>query len=417
MNKTKSRPGKTASPAAGTQGQSPAGASSTKPGKSGSQIKIPPLLLEGDDPPEPAPSSPKYALGLGPVPEAPPSEQRQLPEAYGTEKLLLLVRDPHWLFAHWDLTLQQQRGYNALSADHHLILRVQTSEPGSTPKEIHVHPESRHWFVEVQTSGREYIAELGYYQPDRHWVQVALSNRVRTPSGTVAEERSVAFGSVGGGPLPVARATVEGALHVPTELPPTSVTPPRVEWIPALDSDPAKPAAVQPWGPQSEAITGMPPAGGWSPEQEQGLTEFLDPQSFHIRSISSLDIIEGVRREVLREIAALQPGQPVPALPSSPLGLEQPQLKAFWFSLNAELVIYGATEPNATLTIGGRPIKLSPDGHFSCRFALPDGEYELEVSAASADQEVRSAKLKFKRHTQRSGDVGAHPQQPLPTPG
>ena len=47
--------------------------------------------------------------------------------------------------------------------------------------------------------------------------------------------------------------------------------------------------------------------------------------------------------------------------------------KGFWFNVNAELIIYGATEPTARVTLGGHEIKLRPDGTFSYRFSLPDG--------------------------------------------
>jgi len=64
---------------------------------------------------------------------------------------------------------------------------------------------------------------------------------------------------------------------------------------------------------------------------------------------------------------------------SSPFGgMER---KGFWFNVNAELIIYGATEPNAQVTIGGRVIKLRPDGTFSYRFALPDGQFGLPAMA------------------------------------
>jgi len=44
------------------------------------------------------------------------------------------------------------------------------------------------------------------------------------------------------------------------------------------------------------------------------------------------------------------------------------------------LVIYGATDPTASVTIGERRIRLRPDGSFSYRFALPDGNYQLPIT-------------------------------------
>ncbi|MGN6555376.1 MAG: hypothetical protein ACTHLW_16850, partial [Verrucomicrobiota bacterium] len=87
--------------------------------------------------------------------------------------------------------------------------------------------------------------------------------------------------------------------------------------------------------------------------------------------------------------------------------------KGFWFNVNAELIIYGATESTASVTIAGRKIRLRPDGSFSYRFALPDGQYELPVVAVSADHtDGRAAELIFSRSTEYRGDVGMHPQSP-----
>lgn len=97
---------------------------------------------------------------------------------------------------------------------------------------------------------------------------------------------------------------------------------------------------------------------------------------------------------------SVQPGQPG-AVPG----------RKFWFTVNAELVIYGATEPDARVEIGSHPIRLRPDGGFSFRFALPDGQFELPVAALSADGvDFRGAVLRFERSTQTAGEVGMHPQ-------
>ncbi len=70
--------------------------------------------------------------------------------------------------------------------------------------------------------------------------------------------------------------------------------------------------------------------------------------------------------------------------------MAEPAAKGFWFNVNAELIIYGATEPNAKVTLGGHEIKLRSDGTFSFRFALPDGKYDLPAVAVSADGDGRT---------------------------
>lgn len=61
------------------------------------------------------------------------------------------------------------------------------------------------------------------------------------------------------------------------------------------------------------------------------------------------------------------------------------QLKKFWLVADCELIVYGATEPDAKVTVQGKPIHLRPDGTFTLRFALPDGKQVIPVKAVSAD--------------------------------
>ena len=119
------------------------------------------LLLEGDAPTPPPVSGPgeKYSLGPTPPEQTFPTAESELPESYGTKKLFLTARDPHWLYAHWDLTREQQLKLNAQSSDGHLVLRIYPHKlEGHPAYEIHVHPESRHWFTHVERAGHSYVA-------------------------------------------------------------------------------------------------------------------------------------------------------------------------------------------------------------------------------------------------------------------
>jgi hypothetical protein len=116
---------------------------------------IPTPLNAADTTPASLVSGPgqRYALGPGSVPPHLMAGDlaAELPEAYGTKALLLTARDPHWLYAHWDLTREQLKRYNSRSVDRHLVLRIYRNEVSGEPhREIHVHPESRHWFANVE---------------------------------------------------------------------------------------------------------------------------------------------------------------------------------------------------------------------------------------------------------------------------
>jgi hypothetical protein len=57
----------------------------------------------------------------------------------------------------------------------------------------------------------------------------------------------------------------------------------------------------------------------------------------------------------------------------------------FWLVVNCELIVYGATVPDAKVKVQGKAIKLRSDGTFTMRFALPDGKQVIGVEATSND--------------------------------
>jgi len=356
------------------------------------KIEVPAILLEGDRPVSPPVSGPGQKYALGPVPPAQQFESTgiDLPDGYGTRQLFLTARDPHWLYAHWDLTREQQVRCNTSSADGHLVLRVYSHKIEGHPiNEIHVHPESRHWFAHVERAGNSYAAELGYYSPVGKWVRVAVSASTVTPPDAVSPESGADFATI---PFefPFARLLEIIKAAVRENLPlAQALEELRRQGHPDLP----------------RAASGSPSA--WTPRQEQALTKIINIDDVRRVWMGSLEITELIRRRLAHEISSLG----VSSL-SSPFGGISPS-KGFWFNVNAELIIYGATEPTAKVTLGGHEIKLRPDGSFSYRFALPDGKYDLPAVAVSTDgTEARAADLKFSRATDYLGDVGAHPQDP-----
>jgi len=78
----------------------------------------------------------------------------------------------------------------------------------------------------------------------------------------------------------------------------------------------------------------------------------------------------------------------------------------FWFTLNCELIVYGATAPDAQVTMNGQPVQLRPDGTFTLRYPLPDGKIRLEAKAVSADLiEERTITPTVRRNTERPEPV------------
>lgn len=55
------------------------------------------------------------------------------------------------------------------------------------------------------------------------------------------------------------------------------------------------------------------------------------------------------------------------------------------FEVDAELIVFGTTTKEATVSLGGQPIRLNPDGTFTMRMELPDRRQVLPVVATTRD--------------------------------
>ena len=84
----------------------------------------------------------------------------------------------------------------------------------------------------------------------------------------------------------------------------------------------------------------------------------------------------------------------------SGLGGVAPRQRSFWLVADAELIVYGATDPSARLTIGGEDVPLSTDGTFRIQVPFRDGEqvYAIEATAVDGEQK-RNITLNFERQT------------------
>lgn len=379
------------------------------PGKA-TKFEVPDILLEGDAPSTgPAVSGPgeRYARPAAPSAKAAPGTQ-ELPQAYGTGRLLLAARDPHWLYAHWDFTREQLQAYNARSTDGHLVLRVYKDTATGTPaNEVHVHPESVNWFINVAEAGAKYLAELGFYTANSKWNTISTSGATITPPDTLSEDTSAWFAT-----LPTDLQLAELLRVVKTAV---------NQNVPLMEALQQLRAMGYKQLPDPDAVS----SGKWTEEQERALASLINMDSVRRVWIGSIEITELIRRKWQQELfsaAAAEFSKPWSGqlfeLPSSisvgsvssPFGAAERQ-KKFWFNINAELIVYGATEPNATVHIGDRQIRLRSDGSFSYRFSLPDGKYDLPATATSADgTDQRQAALTFSRKTDFRGDVQHHPQ-------
>lgn len=122
-------------------------------------------------------------------------EERFLfPESYGQNRIRLLVRDPEWIFAYWDVKpesleqLAKSLGERALALSR-LTLRVVDPVSGGS-SDILLPPGARWWYVRTDAARRTYRAELGVTLPSGQFRKLAESNTVVTPRVGPSAERA-----------------------------------------------------------------------------------------------------------------------------------------------------------------------------------------------------------------------------------
>jgi hypothetical protein len=116
------------------------------------------------------------------------------PETYGVNRVRLLVRDPEWIFAYWDVSpasmkdLGKSLGERALALSR-LTLRVLDPVSGGS-SDILLPPGARWWYIRTDSARRTYRAELGVTLPSGEFRRLAESNTVVTPRVGPSPERA-----------------------------------------------------------------------------------------------------------------------------------------------------------------------------------------------------------------------------------
>jgi hypothetical protein len=115
----------------------------------------------------------------------------QLPHRYGQDALTLLVRDPWWLYAYWEITPATFEQTRARAHSDHVILRLYNVTDvdfyeSSHFFDIEIGPADN-WYIDVGLPNTEWVAELGLRAHDGRFYPMIRSNRVRTPRYGVSE--------------------------------------------------------------------------------------------------------------------------------------------------------------------------------------------------------------------------------------
>jgi hypothetical protein len=251
------------------------------------------------------------------------------------ERIVLMVRDPYWLHAYWEIRRQSvERVQAAMSQDWHtarpFLRLLEVSDPSASSaaervvRDIEVHGGVNNWYVHVDTSPASYRLELGYMAPDGRFFPLVRSNVVTTPEPGASD---------------------------------------------ALDenwTDVAK---------NFDKIYAM--SGGYSPDNNsRELQELFE---------------ERLRRPMGSPmVTRFGPGME---------GLIAPT-RDFKFEVDAEMIVYGITNPDTHVSLRGEPVRIRPDGTFTVRMSLPNQRQVIPVVACAANGgEQRTIVLAVERNT------------------
>jgi len=269
--------------------------------------------------------------------------------------VVFLPRDPDWAYVFWQISDADREKAQSLGANK-LCLRLfdASGSDGSnlnhgTLREIAVDSYSTEWYLPIPLADRDYKVELGY-KYGFNWMSLAFSSISHVPGSHPSEQILDKF--------------------VPFNLDSTS------ESIPDISN----PVAAEQNGIHErlyQAATNIPL------RRKAGSEEFMENVNSTNRNDNITD--SGV-------------GQWSSGLNESGSGIVKN--RSFWLVADAELIVYGATEPSAKLTIGGEDVPLAADGTFRIQVPFRDGtqKYDIKAVDVSGDQE-KSISMKFDRST------------------
>ncbi|MGB3292408.1 MAG: DUF4912 domain-containing protein [Phormidesmis sp.] len=288
----------------------------------------------------------------------------ELPDGYGDSRIVLLPRDPKWAYAYWDVSNAHKEALRHQGGER-LMLRLydvtdidQSSQSAHSMQQQECHEMARSWYIEMPVSDRDYTIEIGYLTGDDRWLMLTRSAAVRVPPIYPSNWSKDQFRTVGW------EDRLEGRTVADLGRPPEDADSATTE---AQTIYSALFAAAQ--GQEAMRVAG---------------SLYSSMQSVPPEALAGDLNVSGLNMSGVGSGGAVMPERSRP----------------FWLVADAELIVYGATEPDATLTVGDRVIPLNADGTFRFHMAFPDGQIDYPIRAVAADgEQTCSISLYFERET------------------
>ena len=277
--------------------------------------------------------------------------------------LVFLPRDPQWAYVFWDISDVDRERAQASGASY-LCLRLAdvTGLPGGsshphTLQEVNVDSNANEWYLPMPLSDRDYRIELGFRGgASGQWFSLAFSSVARVP-----------------------------ALHPSEQI--------LDQFVPfSLDNSAPSPALAETPAEAKFADSGLHERV-YQSATSRWRSLGRGSEAFHESNAAAGDWIDSA-------LHASGAGLWASGRHESGLGGVSPRQRSFWLVADAELIVYGATDPSARLSIGGEEIPLSAEGTFRVQVPFRDGQQIYPIEAVAVDGEQRrSITLEFQRST------------------
>lgn len=272
-------------------------------------------------------------------------------------KVVFLPRDPEWAYVFWEIS-DSDRSNAQNEGANRLCLRLADvthrnngeTNPG-TLQEVVVDSHSTEWYLPIPLGGRDYKVELGY-RIGHKWMSLAFSSSAKVPSLHPSDQ-------------------------ILDQFVPFSLEAPIITSSEAVD----------------DSVSSDQPDSGLHERLYQSATT-----KFRTRRVGSEEFQEGAPNDqnLNNESGS---GLWASGLNESGIGLV-PQPRSFWLVADAELIVYGATDPSAKLFIEDEEIPLANDGTFRLQVPFRDGIQNYSIKAIDKDKvDSRNITMKFERVT------------------
>ena len=314
-----------------------------------------------------------------------------LPGGYGESRIVLMPRDPQWAYAYWDIPSDhkeelRRQGGARLALRFYDVTDIDLNyQAPHNLQQYECDEMAREWYLPIPVSDRDYAIEIGYLCNDGRWLVLARSIPVHVPPVYPSDWIEDHFMTVGWDQE--LRGQTLMTLTHPSQRVGADSNEIYEEIFGMAQSAEAQRVAGSLFGSMQHVPGSV-------------VSSFAVPVSSYVFP-SGMGMWGG---EVLAMPGLNMPGLNMSGLNMSGVGFSAsaPPIRPrqFWLVADAELIVYGATEPDATVTIGGKPIKLNPDGTFRFQMSFQDGSIDYPIFAVAADGEQnRAIHMKFNRET------------------